>query len=101
MRGYWRTLRERTACKPATTISTLTTIASTGRRRKTSVKRMSAVLGVRVEARVGLHGVVHDDGRIVAQLERAGGDDLLPGGDALGDRHEVTARLTEPHELLA
>src|SRR4029079_4303420 len=100
MRGYWRTLRVRTACRPAMMMSRLTTIASTGRRRKTSVSFMSAVLGVRFQARVRPDGVVDDDRGVVAQLEGARRHDLLPGRDPLGHRHEVTAHLTEAHELL-
>src|ERR1041384_2939434 len=98
MPGDWRTLRPRTACRPATTISTLTTIASTGRRRKTSITLISAVLGVRIQAGVRLDGVVDDDGRVVLQLERALAHHLLPGLEALADRHEVTARLTRSEE---
>src|SRR3954469_20852316 len=91
--GYWRTFRLRIACKPATMISTLTTIASTGRRRKRSVIFMaSAVRRVRRQLRLRLHAVVHDHGCVVAQLERARAHDLLAGREALGDRHEVAAR---------
>src|SRR5262245_16474314 len=101
MRGYWRTLSVRTACRPAMMISRLTTIASTGRRKKTSVSFMSAVLGVGFQPRVRPDAVVDDDRGVVAQLERAGAHDLLPGRDPLRHRHEVAARLTELHELLA
>src|SRR6516225_5506514 len=38
LRGYWRTLTERMAWKPAIRITRFTTIASTGRRMKISVK---------------------------------------------------------------
>src|SRR5690242_5640479 len=100
--GYWRTFRPRIACRPATMISTLTTIASTGRRRNRSVSFMaSAVRRVRRQLRLGLHAVVHDHRGVVAQLERARGHQLLAGGDALGDRHEVTARRARADELLA
>src|SRR5262245_16377627 len=100
--GYWRTFRLRIACRPAPMISTLTTIASTGRRRKRSVIFMaSAVRGVGRQLRLRLHGVVHDDGRVVAQLERARAHHLLADGDALGDRHEIAARRARAHELLA
>src|SRR5262245_58047870 len=85
--GYCRTFSVRTAWMPATMISTLTTIASTGRRKKTSVTFMaSAVLGMRRELRFRLDGVVDDHGRVVPQLERARADHLLARADALADR---------------
>src|SRR5215471_13514814 len=95
--GYWRTFRLRIACRPATMISTLTTIASTGRSRKRSVIFMaSAVRRVRRHLGLRLHAVVDDDGRVVAQLERARADDLLAGADALGDGDEVAVRGARP-----
>src|SRR5882672_9948373 len=90
-RGYWRTFKVRTACAPAMMMSRLTTTASTGRRRKTSVTLMSAVLGVGLELGPLLDPIVDDDGRAVSQLEGAGGHDRLPGGDALRDGDEVAA----------
>src|SRR6516225_5646845 len=100
--GYWRTLRVRTACSPATMISTLTTIASTGRRRNRSVIFMaSPVRGVGVELRLRLHAVVDDDGRVVPQLERPRAHHRLAGRDPLGDGHEVAAHGARAHELLA
>src|SRR6185436_51724 len=100
--GYWRTFRPRVACRPATMISTLTTIASTGRRRKRSVILMaSAVRRVGRQLRLGLHAVVDDHGRVVAQLEGARADHLLAGVDALVDGDEVAARGARAHELLA
>src|SRR4029079_12565478 len=100
--GYWRTFSVRIACRPATTIRTLTTIASTGRRRKRSVNFMtSAVLGVRRQLGLRLHRVVHDDRRVVPQLERARAHHLLAGRDALGDRREVAVRGARADELLA
>src|SRR6185503_12390208 len=70
-RGYWRTLSERNACRPAITITRLTTIASTGRRTKRSVSFTTAseVLDVRAQRRGRLHRVVDLDARAVAQLE--------------------------------
>jgi len=38
LRGYCRTFSERMACKPAIRMMRLTTVASTGRRMKRSVK---------------------------------------------------------------
>src|SRR5436190_5703079 len=99
--GYWRTFRPRIACKPATMISVLTTIASTGRRRKRSVIFMaSPVRGVRRQLGLRLRRVVDDDGRVVPQLERARAHHLLAGRHALGDGDEVAARRARAHELL-
>src|SRR4029079_9463553 len=99
--GYWRTFRVRIACRPATTMRTLTTIASTGRRRKSSVSFMtSAFLGVGRQLRLRLDRVVHDDRRVVPQLERARAHHVLARRDALGDRDEVAARGARADELL-
>src|SRR5688572_18004939 len=101
-RGYCRTLSVRTACNPARTIKRLTTMASTGRRRKISVSFTSAVFRPRAQAWLRLlEAVVDDDGRTVAQLEGAGADHELAGLESVADRHEVSARLAEAHELLA
>src|SRR5579859_2755928 len=103
-RGYWRTLSVRIAWMPAMMMTRLTTSARTGRRTKTSVSftgLSSVVLGVRRDLGLGLHRVVDGDGRAVAQLEGAGGHDLLPGLDAVDDGDEVAARLARLHELLA
>src|SRR5215216_6722400 len=45
LRGYWRTLIVRIACKPAIRITKLTTSASTGRLMKRSVKDFMRLLG--------------------------------------------------------
>src|SRR6266545_2360752 len=99
--GYWRTFKPRTACRPATMMSTLTTIASTGRRRKTSVSFMSPVRGVGVELWLALDAVVHDLRGVVAELERARAHHLLAGRETLRHRHEVAARGAHAYELLA
>src|SRR5947207_15501983 len=84
--GYWRTFRPRIACNPATMISTLTTIASTGRRRKMSVSFMaSAVRRGRGQLWLRLDGVVHVDRRVVPQLERARAHHRLACLEPLGD----------------
>src|SRR6266404_2628529 len=44
LRGYWRTLSERIACRPAIRITRLTTIARTGRLMNRSVNFILAVL---------------------------------------------------------
>src|SRR5437764_474106 len=90
--GYCRTFRVWIACRPATMISTLTTIASTGRRKNRSVSfTASPVLRVGRQLRLGLYAVVDDHGRVVPQLERARAHHLLSGRDTLADRHEVAA----------
>src|SRR5690242_7635165 len=91
--GYCRTLSVRIACSPATRISRFTTIASTGRLMKRSVKRTgpSTVLGTRLELRLRHRLVAHHDRRAVAQLERACRHQLLPRLDAREDRDVVAA----------
>src|SRR5712671_513934 len=82
-------------------ISTLTTMASTGRRRKTSVSFMASAVGwVGRQLGLRLDAVVNQHARVVAQLERAGADHLLAGGLPLGDGDEVAARRPRAHELL-
>src|ERR1019366_3658074 len=100
--GYCLTLSDRIAWKPAMTITRLTTIARTGRRTKMSVSFMIAlpIVRVRRELRVDLDLVVHGDGRPVSKLEGARADDVLPGRDAVDDRHEVAPGGADAHELL-
>src|SRR6266702_5678419 len=99
LRGYCRTLRVRSACTPAMTMSRLTTIAMTGRRMKRSVNFMSSAPGAsrvgRARREVGLRrgGVAHRDRDTVPQLERSVAHDALAGGEAGGDLHEVAATL--------
>src|SRR5215213_4677713 len=83
--GYWRTVSERIACRPAMMMMTLTTSARTGRRMKMSVIFMAAsvVLRLRIELRRRLHRVVDDDLGAVAQLEGAGADDVFAILDAV------------------
>src|SRR5688572_12645529 len=80
-----------------------TTIASTGRRMKTSVNFMaaSAVLGPGSELGLGPGLVVDADACAVAQLEGARRHQLVAGLDAVEHRDEVAAIFTEAHELLA
>src|SRR3954465_10017747 len=98
--GYCRTFSVRTAWMPAMMMIRLTTIARTGRRKNRSVNRMSVVLGLGVQLRVGLDRIVPDDRRIVAQLEGARGDQPLAIAHAVEHCHLVAAGLPEPHELL-
>src|SRR5262245_36467743 len=103
LRGYWRTLSERTDQSPAIRITRLTTTARTGRRTKTSVKRMalaSVVLGLRVRLVRGLHLVVDPDGGAAAKLEGPRAHDLGPGRDARQHGDLVAARRPQLHELL-
>src|SRR6185312_14159211 len=100
-RGYCRTLSVRMACTPAMTMMRLTTRERTGRRTKTSVMRMLAVLWSGSLRRRELDLVVHHDGCPVAQLEGAQRDDLLPRRHPLVDGDEVAAADADAHELLA
>src|SRR4030095_713290 len=86
----------------------LMTIARTGRRMNRSVNFMafasgcSAIFWVWRELRVELDRLVVDhDGRAVSEFERSGSHHLLPGLDAVQNRHEVPARLADAYELLA
>src|SRR5689334_24684410 len=72
LRGYCRTLSERIDCKPAITITRLTTIASTGRLTKISVNFMGLPLvifrfGSRIVVRLDF--VIDLHGGAVAELE--------------------------------
>src|SRR5438093_5320526 len=72
LRGYWRTLSDRAACRPAMTIRRLTTMARTGRLMKRSVNRIGLPIGrVRVGLHVGRHVVFNQQIHAVAQFERA------------------------------
>src|SRR5712692_2694672 len=69
LRGYWRTLSERTACTPAITIRRLTTTARTGRRMNRSVNFIASSLvvgGVGCGFAVGCQYVAasHRDGAV-------------------------------------
>src|SRR5262245_51831177 len=106
LRGYWRTLSERTAVSPAIRITRLTTMARTGRLTKMSVNltvvsRSSVVFRLRRGVVRMLDLVVHLDRRTAPQLERARGHDLLPRRDAGKDRDLVAPAPPELHELLA
>ena len=94
--GYCRTLSERIAWSPAMMITRLTTIARTGRRMKMSVNFTGGLTGSpggeRAEAST-LTSLFTMTARSVAQLERARGDDLLPGGDAV-ERSRRSRRAT-------
>src|SRR5262249_9357208 len=100
--GYWRTFSERTACRPATRMTRLTTIASTGRRMKMSVNFMAlAILRLGRQLRAGLDVVLHHHRRPIPQLETARDHNLLARGHAVRDGDVVAAGLGGAHELLA
>src|ERR1700682_5306215 len=104
LRGYWRTLSERTACKPAMTINRLTTMAMTGRRMNRSVKRMSeplelSVRRVRIDLCVGREIVLHHHRPAVAQLEGTGAHHRLAGGQGRLHRDQVAAGGGEAGEI--
>src|SRR4051794_40349685 len=93
--GYWLTGRPDSARSPSTTISRLTTIASTGRRMKMSVKfmrRASLFLRLRVRVVGRLDAVVHRDRRAVLQLVLPAAHHHLAGLQALDDGDLVAAR---------
>src|SRR6266404_3678685 len=73
LRGYCRTLIVFIACKPAMRMTKLTTIASTGRLMKRSVKDFMSILGSRIHWR-----------RFQPVI----------------DRYEIAARFAHPNKLL-
>src|SRR6201995_337976 len=101
LRGNWRTTSVRIDCRPPIRIKRVTTIARTGRRMKRSVNFTLAVLRLWVRAVCRLDAVVDDDCGTWAELERAGGDDLVARFHAADDRDLIAARAAQLHELLA
>src|SRR5262245_57705304 len=101
--GYWRTLRERSACNPAIKISRLTTIATTGRRMKRSVSFIGASgLGrVRRGRHLGREVVPHHHRDVVSQLERPGADHDLAGFEPGEHGDKIAAPLAEADELVS
>src|SRR5512140_2221701 len=97
LRGYCRTLSERIDCRPAITITRLTTIARTGRLMKRSVNRMSALLRPRRGVVGRLDRVVDLDRRPRPQLEHARRHDLVARLDPRQDRHLVATRAAQLH----
>src|ERR1051326_1406317 len=90
LRGYCRTLSDRIDCRPAIRITRLTTIARTGRLTKRSVMRILAVLRLRSLLIARLNLIVDENGCSVAQLENAGGHDLISPLEA-GDHCDLVA----------
>src|SRR5260221_5071957 len=101
--GYWRTLSDRIAWKPAMRITRLTTIARAGRLMKMSVNftRVSAILEFRVQLGRRTDRVVDDHARAVSQFEGPGSHDFFPRPYATDDCDEIATRCAELYELLA
>ena len=78
LRGYWRTLSERMDCSPAMRMTRLTTMARTGRLTKRSVNLHLSCPRAWARGRcAGWTSLLTLHGRPVAELEGAGGHDLL------------------------
>src|SRR5436190_6424536 len=100
LRGYWRTLSERIACRPAIRITRLTTIARTGRLMKRSVIFISCPrFGLRIVRR--LYFVVDFDGSAVTQLKHSRAYHFIARIKSRYDGYLVTARTSHFHELLS
>src|SRR6266436_2504901 len=106
LRGYWRTLIVRIACKPAIRITKLTTSASTGRLMKRSVKdfmslRSLRINWVRIYLRVRCQIVVDRHRHSVSQFENPRTHDGFAGLQSLRNRDEIAAPFTDAHKLLS
>src|SRR5262245_59889301 len=107
LRGYWRTLSDRTAVSPAMRITRLTTSERTGRLTNMSVNFTVGSPPSSVVFRLGrgvvrrLDLVVDMDRGAVAELEGPGGHDLLARLEAGEDRDLVAPAAAELHELLS
>ena len=91
--------------RPTTRIVRLTTLASTGRRMKMSVKFTWAVPdysfgGDGFASLLGTTCVVDDDRSAVVQLHLSGRDHFIARREAVGHRHLIAARVAELHETL-
>src|SRR5256886_872879 len=105
LRGYWRTLIVFIACKPAMRMTKLTTIASTGRLIKRSVKEFMSIFALRIyrgriQLRLGRELVIDRDRHSVAQLENSRAHDGLIRLQSVDNRHEIAARFAHPNKLL-
>src|SRR5207302_3530566 len=105
LRGYCRTLIVFIACKPAMRITKLTTIASTGRLIKRSVKEFMSIFALRIywrriELRLWREIVVDRDRHSVAQLENSRAHDGFIRFQSIDNRHEIAARFAHPNKLL-
>src|SRR5258706_2161718 len=105
LRGYWRTLSERMDCRPAITMTKLTTIERTGRFMKRSVNFISscprlAIFGLGSGTISRLDFVIDLDGGSVAQLEHARCHHFIAGIQPGNDRNLISARSLDLDELL-
>src|SRR5450432_1919632 len=101
--GYWLTGKLPTERNPSTRISRLTTIASTGRRMKRSVKfmvRASTFLRRCILLVERLHAIVDAQRRAVFQFELSAGDHHGPLGHALEDCDLISSRRPRGDEHL-
>src|SRR5262245_23243987 len=85
------------ACAPTRRISRLTTVASTGRLMKISVKLMGLLLR-QLRRRTERARIVDLDGGAGLQFELAAGDHLFSGFHAFEDRYTVALRRANAHE---
>src|SRR5258708_34317084 len=105
LRGYCRTLIVFIACKPAMRMTKLTTIASTGRLMKRSVKDFMAILASRIcrrriHLRFRRESIVDRYRRSVAQFENSRAHDGFIRLQSIDNRHEIAARFAHPAKLL-
>src|SRR5438876_3980457 len=105
LRGYWRTLIVFIACKPAMRMTKLTTIASTGRLMKRSVKDFMSILGSRIyRRRIHLRfrrEIIVDRYRhSIAQFENSRAHDGFIRFQPVDNRNEIAACFAHPNKLL-
>src|SRR6266853_5321352 len=108
LRGYWRTLIVFIACKPAMRMTKLTTIASTGRLMKRSVKDFMSRISIfasricrrRIHLRFRRESIVDRYRRSVAQFENSRAHDGFIRFQPIENRHEIAARFAHPNKLL-
>src|SRR5207245_8396957 len=102
---YWRTLIFFISSKPKIIKTKLTTIASTGRFMKRSVKDFMSIFGLRIHRR-RIHlrfrreSIVDRYRHSVAQFENSRAHDGLIRFKPIGNRHEIAARFAYPNKLL-
>src|SRR6266850_3028477 len=105
LRGYCRTLIVFIACKPAMRMTKLTTIASTGRLMKRSVKDFMSILGSRIHRR-RIHlrfrrEIIVDRYRhSIAQFENSRAHDGFIRFQPVDNRNEIAAGFAHPNKLL-
>src|SRR2546423_9405994 len=116
LRGYWRTLIVFIACRPAMRMTKLTTIASTGRLMKRSVKDFMSIFRSRIDRlriflRLWREVVIDRYRHSIAQFENTGANDGLSGlkhtarhafagFQSCRHGHKVAPRLAYAHKLL-